>query len=680
MTRVLIVDDKEENLYLLNTLLQSQGYIVEEARNGVEALEKAHKALPELIISDLLMPVMDGYTLLQHWKKDERLKQTPFIIYTATYTDAKDEQLALEMGADAFFLKPMEAEAFFNQVQEVLARHATRTYATLNVPKTDEQGLLKQYNESLIRRLEAKMEQLEEANRTLQKDIVERKKMEELLRKLSAAVEQNPVAVIITDVKGKIEYANARFMKMTGYTLNELIGQTPRLLKSNETPHEFYEELWRKINAGEEWRGEFHNRKKDGALYWDRSTISPIRNTEGVITHFLGVKENITAEKKLEAQYLQSQKMEAIGRLAGGIAHDFNNMLSVILGCTEAIMLDIPPESHIYKDLEQVQSAASRSADLTRQLLAFSRQQTIKPVVLDLNTQMKGMQELLRRLIGEDIDIHFALTPCLWPIQMDPSQVDQILANLAVNARDAMPDGGKLTIETQNIHLSEDYCQEREGFLPGDYVMLAVSDNGCGMSGETSEKIFEPFFSTKDEGKGTGLGLATIYGIIKQNNGFIHVYSEIDQGTTFRIYLPRYISKEMPVEVAPKDTTVAHGNETVLLVEDNTMLRTLAKRMLERMGYFVLEAARPDEALDICEKYPESIHLLLTDVVMPLMNGKELRERINSLRPEIKTLFMSGYTADAIATRGVLDEGMYFVGKPFCMNELGIKVRQVLET
>ena len=679
MTRVLIVDDKEESLYLLNVLLQSHGYIVEEACNGAEALEKAHTTPPDLIISDLLMPVMDGYTLLRHWKTDERLKRAPFIIYTATYTDAKDEQLALDMGADAFILKPTEPEPFFNQVQEVLARHATRAYSPLNAPKTDEQGLLKQYNEALIRRIEAKMEQLEKANHALQADIVARKKTEEMLRKLSVAVEQNPVAVIITDVKGSIEYANPRFMEMTGYGLEELLGRTPRLLKSGETPREIYEELWRQINAGEKWRGEFHNRKKDGSLYWDRSTISPIRDAAGVITHFLAVKEDTTAEKKMEAQYLQAQKMEAIGRLAGGIAHDFNNMLSVILGYTEAAMLELSPDSRTYKDLEQVESAASRSAELTRQLLAFSRQQTIEPVVLDLNTQMKGMQELLRRLIGEDIDIHFSLTPYLWAVKMDPSQVDQILANLAVNARDAMPDGGKLTIETENIHLNEDYCQEREGFLPGDYVMLAVSDSGCGMSKEIAEKVFEPFFTTKAEGKGTGLGLATVYGIVKQNNGFIHVYSEIDQGTTFRIYLTRHVSKEMPVDGAAKPKNVVHGTETILLVEDNTMLRTLAKRMLERMGYAVMEASTPDEAIAICEAHSESIHLLLTDVVMPLMNGKELRERIGVLRPEIKALFMSGYTADAIARRGVLDEDMNFIGKPFGMNELGLKVRQVLD-
>ncbi|HNT89061.1 MAG TPA: PAS domain S-box protein, partial [Candidatus Hydrogenedentes bacterium] len=488
-----------------------------------------------------------------------------------------------------------------------------------------------------------------------------------------------PVGVVITDTEGKIEYVNPQFLEMTGYTGEELYGQNPRILKSGETPQETYQELWGTITAGGQWRGEFHNRKKNGVLYWDRTAISPIRDSSGAITHFLAVKENITREKAREAQYLNAQKLEAVGRLAGGIAHDFNNMLSVIMGYTEAVLAELKPIDPIYKDLEQVQFAANRSAELTRQLLAFSRQQTIAPVVIDLNAQLNAMEELLRRLIGEDVDIQFVLSRDLWHVVMDPSQVDQIVTNLAVNARDAMPDGGKLTIETANVRLDEVESQGRVGLPPGDYAMLAVSDTGCGMDAETAAHIYEPFFTTKSPGKGTGLGLATVYGAVKQNKGAIQVYSEPDEGTTFRIYLPRYIGEDAPAVTAARGPSASRGHETILLVEDDVLLRTLARRMLERHGYRVLEALGPGEAIALCERHAGDIHLLLTDVVLPVMNGKELKNRVCSLRPGVKVLYMSGYTADAIAHRGVLERGTHFIAKPFTFHDIGQKVRQVLD-
>lgn len=679
MTCVLIVDDKEESLYLLRALLGGNGFTVIEACNGAEALEKARLNPPDIVVSDLLMPVMDGYTLLRHWRADDALRKIPFIVYTATYTDPKDEQFALSLGAATFILKPAEPEQFMERIQHVLTHHKTLPLPADDPLPGDDNVILQQYSEVLVRKLEAKMAQLEQSNRTLQEEINVRKETEEQLRKLSAAVEQSPVGIIITDIAGNIEYVNPQMLQMTGYASEELTGQNPRMLKSGETPKEVYQELWNAITAGGQWRGEFHNKRKDGSLYWDRSAISPIRDASGAITHFLAVKENITAEKALEAQYLNAQKMEAIGRLAGGIAHDFNNMLGVIMGYTEAAMMDLKPMDPIYKDLEQVQLAATRSAALTRQLLAFSRRQTITPVVMDLNAQLNGMKGLLRRLIGEDIDIQFALFPDLCPVKMDPSQVDQIIANLAVNARDAMPDGGRLTIETANVHFDDAECQIRIGLSSGDYVVLAVSDTGCGMDVETVAHIYEPFFTTKSEGKGTGLGLATVYGTVSQNKGAIQVYSEPGQGTTFRIYLPKYVGAGEAPPTVDQGMGVPRGHETVLLVEDDGMLRTLTKRMLEWCGYHVLDAMGPGEAIALCEKHRDEIHLLLTDVVMPVMNGKELVDRVRGLRPGIKTLYMSGYTADAIAHRGVLEAGVNFIGKPFTLSDFGKKVRQVLD-
>jgi CheY-like chemotaxis protein len=370
--------------------------------------------------------------------------------------------------------------------------------------------------------------------------------------------------------------------------------------------------------------------------------------------------------------------MEAVGRLAGGVAHDFNNMLNVILGHAELALRRSSAVDPIRKNLDEIGSAARRSADLTRQLLAFSRRQTIAPQVLDLNAQMKGMESLLRRIIGEDIDLVFRLGEGLWPVSLDPSQVDQVVANLAVNARDAMPKGGHLTVETSNATLDEAYCQTQPDARPGDFLLLAVSDTGCGMDAQTLERAFEPFFTTKPEGKGTGLGLATVYGIARQNGGSVRIYSEVGRGTTVRLYLPRLVGTEAPSPAAPAAAAPERGSETILLVEDEGQLRELAQEILEELGYHVIAAASPGEAISVCEKHEGRIDLLMTDVVMPVMNGRELAQRIRALKPEAKVLFTSGYTADAIAHHGVLEPGVVFLEKPFSIGTVAHKVRAAL--
>jgi PAS domain S-box-containing protein len=384
------------------------------------------------------------------------------------------------------------------------------------------------------------------------------------------------------------------------------------------------------------------------------------------------------ARETLQAQLVQAQKMESVGRLAGGVAHDFNNMLNVILGHTEMVLEDTPPGTELRADLEEIQKAAKRSADLTRQLLAFARRQTIAPKLLDLNEVIEGMLKMLRRLIGEDIDLLWKPALEVWPVLMDPTQIDQILANLVVNARDAIDGVGKITIETGTVRFDEAYCENHPGHSPGEYVLLAVSDDGCGMDKETLNSIFEPFFTTKPLGQGTGLGLATIYGIVKQNEGFVNVYSEPDKGTTFRIYIPRRVAEGAVPGQGPQAAQPATGTETVLIAEDDAALLELSRRILERLGYRVLSSNSPQKAVEWARAYPGRIHLLITDVIMPGMSGRDLWREIKAIRPELKCLFMSGYTADVIAHRGILDENVNFLQKPFSVQSFSAKIREAL--
>jgi PAS domain S-box-containing protein len=381
----------------------------------------------------------------------------------------------------------------------------------------------------------------------------------------------------------------------------------------------------------------------------------------------------------LQTQLMQAQKMESVGRLAGGVAHDFNNMLGVILGHIELAQEQVGPDNPLFLDLLEVQKAAERSAELTRQLLAFARKQTVSPKVLDLNETVEGLLKMLRRLIGEDIDLAWLPGQGLWSVKIDPTQVDQILANLTVNARDAIAGVGRISIETANIAIDDDYCDEHAGAVPGSYVMLSVGDDGCGMDKEIREHIFEPFFTTKGIGQGTGLGLATIYGIVKQNGGFVDVRSKPGQGSTFTIHLPRHAGRPSAIDFEGIDSKAKPGRETILLVEDDPSILQLGTRMLERLGYHVLAASGPGEALLLAERYAGKIHLLLTDVIMPEMNGRDLAKRLLLLHPDIKRLFMSGYTANVIAHHGVLDEGVLFIQKPFSKAELSQKVREILD-
>jgi len=511
------------------------------------------------------------------------------------------------------------------------------------------------------------------------RDVRERKEGELERERLQRAIEQAGEAVVLTDTEGTIEYVNPAFERISGFSRDETIGENPRIQKSDEQDEPFYREMWETIIRGETWEGRVVNRRKDGTLYTAEVTISPVRDERGTIVNYVAVERDISREIELEEQLLQAQKMESVGRLAGGLAHDFNNMLTVVTGHVEMALETVEPGDPVRSSLEEIRNAARRSTNLIGQLLSFARRQIIAPRVVDLDGAIDRRLEMLARLIGENIDL-------VWrpggagSIKIDPARLDQVLTNLMVNARDAIEGVGKVVVETGRREFDEEYCAFHVGFIPGRYAMLEVSDTGVGMDRETLERIFEPFFTTKPAEEGTGLGLSTVYGIVRQHEGFLNVYSEPGGGTTFRIYLPHVTDEETVDEDAPEpEEASTGGTETVLVVEDEPALLALVTGLLERLGYTVISAETPEEAIRIAEGYPDTIELLLTDVVMPGMNGRELCETITGEHPDLACLYMSGYAADIVAHQGELDEDVHFLPKPFSLAELARAVREALE-
>lgn len=1064
MTRVLVVDDLEPNRYLLRALFAGEGWDVEEARHGAEALALARTSPPDLAVSDLLMPVMDGFALLREWKDDERLRGVPFVVYTATYTDPRDEALVRGLGADAFVIKPAEPEAFLALLRRVLAGVLPAGHA--RSPSSEPRDLAARHQDAISRKLEAKLAELERLERELHErntqlaslleaepgavmrvgssgeilqvnarglellevdvaaaimgrtlasfaaagdglvveaavraslggaaqrveyrlagakgtltwvetqlsplheperagagvrsvlavtrdvteqrlaleteareravsssivrslpgifylfdeagrfarwndrfeqvtgytpaelahlhpldlfvgadrdrvaerirqaltegeatveaelvskegsrtpyfftgvrtildgrahvagtgvdlsahrqaeaalgaahawqrailesapvavvstdatgtiqtfnpaaerllgwsagevigerspvgfydpaelgrraaelaterggpvaagweaivrraregapderewtlvrkdgervparvgvaalrasgpagggflllatDLREQRREAESRRVQSAALAAAANAIIITDRHGKILWVNPAWERLTGWTMAESAGQNPRILKSGLQSADFYAELWGTIRVGRVWRSDLWNRRKDGTIYPEEETITPVVDSAGAVTHFIAVKQDITTRKreeeerwKLEEQLRVSERLNAVGRLAGGVAHDFNNVLSVIQSYAEVVVQDLPADSPLRDDMGEIRHAAERAAELTQQLLAFGRRQVLRIESVDLNRVAGGLEKLLRRLIGEDVELVLRLAPGLRATRADPSQIEQILMNLVVNARDAMPSGGRLTVETSNAILDEEYCVSHFGVEPGAYVMLAVTDTGSGMDEATRSQIFEPYFTTKPKGKGTGLGLATVHGIIEQSGGHIWVYSEPGQGTTFKVYLPQYegLAPDSPSDRPrpPRRT----GTETILVAEDERAVRSIVERVLSSAGYRVLVGTDGAEALEIARRHLGAIDLVVTDVVMPRMSGRELVDKLRTLRPGTRAVFMSGYADDAIGHHGILEPEVRFLGKPFTLDGLLREVREALD-
>jgi len=509
---------------------------------------------------------------------------------------------------------------------------------------------------------------------------VERQVKEERER-FRTLVEQIPVGICLIRPDGVYEYVNPGFTRIFGYTLTEVPDGRTWFRKAFPDPQKRHEVVatWKQdlasASAGAPRIRTLEVTCKDGSL----KTVQMI-SVELTTGEQMTISMDVTQLKDLEAQLLQAQKMEGIGRLAGGVAHDFNNILTAILGHVDLCLLRHGTDPELAHRLDQIKKGAERAADLTRQLLAFSRRQILQPEVLDLNMVLEDMDRMIRPIIGEDISVETYYEKDLWSVLADRGQMQQVIMNLVVNARDAMPEGGKLTLETANIYLDREYAERHDVRLePGPYVMLAVSDTGLGMDEDTRKRVFEPFFTTKETGKGTGLGLSTAYGIVKQSGGYIWVYSEPGEGTTFKIYLPRTEEAPQAAKAQRLESERLTGSETVLVVEDEKAVLNMVKEILTRSGYRVLEAREPQEALEHLRSYPDVIDLMITDVVMPGMNGKTLSQEAASLRPSVKTLFMSGYTNNAVAHRGILDPDVHFLQKPFRANELLQKVREVLE-
>jgi PAS domain S-box-containing protein len=803
----LIVDDKEENRYYLRTLLAAYGYGVDSAVNGAEALAKAGHSPPSLVIADLLMPVMDGYTLLRHWKLDEKLTDIPFIVYTATYTAPEDERLAIDLGADAFIVKPMEPDQLMARIRRVHSHVIDAGSKSAHAPSANDQDIVTQYSATLVRKLEQKTIQLETANRALQREVTERSRIalvqtgilnalpahvalldsdgiilevndpwrrfvtadglqspdfavgrnylqicddaepswSDEARTVAAGVRRilageasefsleypchspaqkrwfclvvtplrqfersGPVVTHVDITQRKLDEANVQEVSKRLETLIEqanigiLVHRDFRPIMANSEMARifgydgkddirnmpdckvlFAESEWARIEAynKERLKGgdvprfySLRGRRRDGGIIDLESRAFAIQ--WGDRSAACSMLTDVTEQRKIEARLRQSQRLEAVGQMTGGIAHDFNNLLTVIIGNSELMEeTDDPFQRGL---AEMVRKAAERGAELTSRLLAFSRRQPLDPKAIDINLLISNMDGLIRRAIGGQFEITTVLGDGLWRVFVDPSQLENALLNLAINARDAMANGGRLTIETSNIRIDDADVADDAGSAPGDYLLVAVSDTGAGMDKDTLAHAFEPFFTTKEVGKGSGLGLSMVYGFVTQSRGHVRIHSELGQGTTVRIYLPRAADDVALAGQEIRDGSLPRGSEKILLVEDDAMVRDMVMMQLVNLGYRVVSAVGASEALQLLHR-EDGFDLLLTDVVMPGgLNGRELADEARKFCPGLRVIFTSGYAENAVAHDGRLDSGVHLLNKPYRRSVLAMKIRAAL--
>ncbi len=679
---VLLVDDNEANLYLLRVLLQGHGCNVLTASNGADALDLARATPPDLIVSDILMPGMDGFALCREWRKDKRLQTIPFFFYTATYTEEADRQFGLSLGAERFLVKPEEPDVLLRIIWDTIQRPrgsqleraraaGSQPVSPTVAPEIDETSYLTLYNRSLVHKLEAKMRQLEQANTELcdsHRDLEEAQRIAKIgswaIDPATGATRWSHEMYRILDIDPTapaIPFADM-LSQLSADDLNLL---TAAIDEASRT--------------GEPWSLELglaRPHDKPG-----RVAVNGVvdRDNAGAVVAIHGTMQDITERSEIAAQLRQSQRMEAVGLLAGGVAHDFNNLLTAIRGYTELARDSLEPEDGARGDLDQVVLAADRATELTRQLLAFSRRQVLQPSVLNPAEIVAGLTPLLRRLLGEHIDFVTQTAPQLGRVKVDLSQFEQVVVNLAVNARDAMPAGGKLTIETANVDLKPEDPAARSGASPGLYVALMVSDTGVGIDESTLSHIFEPFFTTKGLGGGTGMGLATVHGIVHQSGGSIHVETEPGHGSTFTVLLPVATEEPAPVVAETAARSESRGAESILLVEDEEAVRSYAARVLRRQGYAVTEAPSGTRALELAGGLSGGIDLLITDVVMPGLQGQELATQLRALSPDLRVLFVSGFAENSRVHPEITPAGVGFLPKPFSAGELGRAVREALD-
>jgi two-component system, cell cycle sensor histidine kinase and response regulator CckA len=648
--RILIVDDEHHNRRLLEVMLAEGGFVLSTAAGGEEALALVAREPPDLILLDVMMPHMDGYQVVTKIKGSPATKNIPVIIVTAL-DDRSARMRGLSAGAEDFLTKPVDRAELRARVRNLLRLKACGDYYD-------------KYSQRLEGQVGARTADLVESERLYR-----------------ATFDAAPVGIAHVGLDGRWLRVNQRLCDFLGYSREELEGgAAPELMQAEEWDGEA--ESRRQLVEGTTERrviDERRYRRKDGGFVWGRVNISVHRDAEGRCLHFIKVVEDITERRTLEEQVRQAGKMDAIGQLASGVAHDFNNLLSIILSYCELLADGLKGGDPMRADLHEIKTAGLRAVDLTRQLLAFSRRQILQPEVVDLVEVVGAMEKMLQRVLGEEIELITCSGSALGKVLVDPGQMEQVIMNLAVNARDAMRSGGKLTIETAGVVLDETYASEHVGVKPGPHVLLTVSDTGVGMDPATQAHIFEPFFTTKGVGKGTGLGLATVFGIVRQSGGTIRVRSEPGNGTTFNVYFPTADGEVVVRTSAPSpDPGGLRGSETILLVEDEEPVRVLARTILRKYGYDVLEAQSAGDAFLVCEQHAATIDLLLTDVVMPRMSGRILAERLHPLRPAMKVLYMSGYPDDAIVRHGIRDSTMAFLQKPITPEALARAVRGAL--
>ena len=679
MAMILLVDDNKQSRYMLEVLLKAQGYEVALADQGAEALALAEKHPPDLIITDILMPVMDGFSLCRKWKADDRLKHIPFIFYTATYTEPQDERFALSLGAERFIVKPQQPEVLTQVVRDLLQDFQKGTLVSAGKPLGEEMEFFRRHNEVLFSKLEQKMIELENANRRLEHIVDERRRAEEALQKEKAfsdlIIDSLPGVFYICNEQGRLVRWNNNEKEVTGYSIDELMQMN--VLQLFQGDRDLIASKMREVF-------------ETGRAYVEASIVTKggtsipfmltgLRMVTDGKKFIVGVGIDISERKHLEEQLRQAHKMEAVGLLAGGVAHDFNNILTAIIGYGNLAKMKTPADNPVSDYIDQVLLSSERAAVLTNSLLAFSRKQIINPVPMNINEIIVRIGKLLTRLIGEDIELKMVLEGSDSIILADVSQIEQVLMNLSTNARDAMAIGGTLTIKTAQINLDREFINTHGYGKEGKYVLLSMTDTGIGMDETTQTRIFEPFFTTKAMGKGTGLGLSMVYGIVKQHEGFITVTSEPGIGTTFHIYLPLLQSPVRDVEIQ-EPLEARKGTETVLLAEDDDSVRNLIITLLTEAGYTVISSSDGEQAVEAFLKNKDRIRLLILDLIMPKKNGKEVFEAMRKIRPDIKVLFMSGYAADIFEKRDIPEEGLNLLLKPISPTLFLNRVRDTLDS
>ncbi|MBC8072504.1 MAG: response regulator [Deltaproteobacteria bacterium] len=648
---VIVIDDERQNRELLVVMLEHEGFEVSAAGSGEEALAAITARPPDLVLLDIMMPGMDGFEVATRIKRNVLTKHIPVIMLTAL-DDQPSRLRGLEAGAEDFVSRPIDRAELCVRVRNLLR---LKSYADLQ----------EKYRRILETEAGARAAELVESERLYR-----------------STFDAAPVGIVHVGLDGTWLRVNRRVCDLLGYSRAELEGPSVQALVQSDADA-VEEHAFEAMVAGtlEHYVvREKKYRRRDGSFVWGRVNMSVHASDDGRSQHCIAVIEDITEQRALEERLRQAGKMDAIGQLASGIAHDFNNLLSVVLSYSELLVARLAADDPTRADLEEIHRAGVRAVELTRQLLAFSRKQLLQPKIVDVGLSVGGVANMLRRLIGADVELTTPIQAELGKIMVDPGQLEQVIMNLAVNAREAMPDGGKLTIEASEVVLEESYCSKHDGVTPGPHVMLSVRDTGIGMDVETQARIFEPFFTTKAPGKGTGLGLATVFGVVRQSGGAISVESEPGRGTTFRVYFPTADPALVAANSSPLESDpVRGGTETILLCEDEESVRVLACTILRKYGYDVLAAQGPGDAILVCEQHPSTIDLLLTDVVMPRLSGRVLAERLLELRPSLRVMYMSGYMDDEVVRRAAIEATHTFLQKPITPEALARKVRESLD-